>query len=214
MTALTAGDVESLLALSDVKAIYEDALACESTEMETKAVEQRLRNAFRQPAANSKGMKIEVLAVDDLERDADQSFETGKRQHGCTARVDVDVHRAKVKVKVTKDNEIGETTIRVGLVEVDERWYLRDLPTHVQAGGKWKPVIARMSEFADRMCKCKDEACGEAVESDYYAWLREWTRQNRDEEDNTPEEDVMTQLSEISRRFSSCQMNLSSGGAP
>jgi hypothetical protein len=207
-TALSSGDVDALIKLSDAKAIYEDAMACESTEMETKAIEQKLRVAYRQPAANAKGSKIEVLAVEDLVRDEHDSVLTGKRVHGCTARVDVHMHDAKVKVKVTKDADEGETVVKLGVVEVEGRWYLRQVPARV-GGNAFKPMIAKFTELTEKMCKCTDGTCAEAVQTEYYTWLREVSSQFG--QDERPDDATMATFTKISERYMQCYTKASGG---
>jgi hypothetical protein len=206
--ALSAGDVDALITLSDPKAIYEDAMACESTEMETKAIEQKLRVAYRQPAANVKGTTIEVLAVEDLVRDENDSVLTGKRVHGCTARVDVHMHDAKVKVKVTKDADAGEAVVKLGVVEVEGRWYLRQVPARV-GGNAFKPMITKFTELTDKMCKCTDSTCAESVQNEYYTWIREVSGQFG--EDERPDEATMATFTELSERFMRCYTKASGG---
>jgi hypothetical protein len=199
--ALSAGDVDKLLALSGAKAIYEDAMACESTEMETKAIEQRLRVEYRQPAQHAKGLTIEVIEVQELERDEVASVPKDKRVQGCTARVDVHVHEAKVKLKVSKDAEQGEPVVKLGVVEVEGKWYLRKVPARVGFGGPWKMVLAKLTDLTDKMCKCADATCAETVNSDYYTWIREISAELGEER---PDDATMAKLTELSERFQRC----------
>lgn len=197
-TALSAGDMETLIALSDVKAIYEAAMTCESTEMETKVVEQRLRNEYRNPIAKSKGTKVEVVEVTNLERDNEKSLVKNSRKNGCTARLDVDFHSAKVKFKVGDKAEV--TTARVGLVELGGRWYVSRVPS--QLGSVYGDALAKFTALTERMCKCKDAACAAQVQEDYMVWAMEISKGMDDNE--RPDEDTMKQFSEIATKYSEC----------
>lgn len=75
-------------------------------------------------------------------------------------------------------------------------------------------VVAKMGEFKDRMCACKDKACGDKVSDDMIKWSSEVQKSDKDGKGGTEEE--TKKVVAISEDMSKCQQKLNApdGAAP
>jgi hypothetical protein len=71
-------------------------------------------------------------------------------------------------------------------------------------------VVAKMNEFKERMCACKDKACAEKVNDDLMKWSTEQSK--GDKEAKGTDEDNKKIIS-ISEDMSKCQQKLNDTGA-
>lgn len=73
-----------------------------------------------------------------------------------------------------------------------------------EATAKGGVAIAKMKEFRDRMCACKDEKCSEAVNTD----MTEWTRLQAGDKYAPSSYELRKQMEPITKEFADCSMKL------
>ena len=72
-------------------------------------------------------------------------------------------------------------------------------------------AIARLGEFADDMCACKDRACADQVSQDMTRWS---TEMSRDHDELKPTEEEMEEATKVTERLSKCMVTAMGLGAP
>lgn len=206
--SLVAGDVERLVALANISGIYDGALSCASPEREPDALEQKLRGRLRKPVQSARGATIEVLAMTALALDESATIAKGERKEGCTARADVAFHAATVRLRVRQGDEPPrERVVNVGLVEIEDRWYLHELPDPV-ARSEAEEALAHIQEFSRRMCECKDKACADQVNEDYMRWGQEMARNLTAREPMRPDPELTKLMADAATRYTECYTKL------
>jgi hypothetical protein len=72
-------------------------------------------------------------------------------------------------------------------------------------------VVAKMTEFKERMCACKDKACADKVNEDLMKWSQEQAKGGDKEAKGTDDENK--RIVAISEDMSKCQQKLNDTGA-
>jgi hypothetical protein len=72
-------------------------------------------------------------------------------------------------------------------------------------------AFAKMTEFKDRMCACKDQACADKVNADYQKAM---TDMARDFDGVKPTDDDMKRGAEIAKAYGECIANAMGAGRP
>jgi len=67
---------------------------------------------------------------------------------------------------------------------------------------RFAPVMAKMQEFADRMCACKTKDCAQHVSDDLTKWGQEMAQHALKED--KPDEAVVKQFTTVVERFANC----------
>lgn len=70
-------------------------------------------------------------------------------------------------------------------------------------GGKIDEALAKMSEFADLMCQCKDKACADGVQERMNKWATD-AAANEDWSKHKPDEASMKKMSEYGEKYATC----------
>ena len=71
-------------------------------------------------------------------------------------------------------------------------------------------LIARLCKFKQRMCACKDKACGDKVNEDYTVWMQQLAKDSSQNISNTTEEDAR-QLADNATKFQECYTRVVEG---
>jgi hypothetical protein len=196
--ALVAGDTEALVALAGTKHIYDKALSCSKATADE--MEGGVRERFGKAAQKSKGGKVEVLHVEQLTRG---SFS----EDGCTSKKELAIHLAQVRVRAERDGKPSERTVEFSLYELNDRWYLAAVPDDLARGGLGNPMEV-LSEFADRMCECKDKACADKVNEDYTKWGTEMARKAKPDDYRKHSPDDIRKMTEAATKYTECYTKL------
>ncbi len=81
-----------------------------------------------------------------------------------------------------------------------------------KSGSEFAEPLAKMSEFADMMCKCLDKACADAVQERMTKWATDAAA--KDEWSKTkPDEATMKKMTELGEKYAGC-MNKAFGPSP
>jgi hypothetical protein len=205
IAALAAGDTEALVALSDPASAFEQVADCE----------HRRRDELGKAAAKAKGLKLEVVSI-VLEQPSHESerghVERGASFRGCVAKSRLIVHDIDVKVRVDHDGRQHRKKARIQLVETAGRYYLARAPDNLDGGSSGSEALARMREFTDRMCQCKDRTCADGVQEDMVKWGTEAAKTA--ERDERPDPEMVKYASEIMTRYTECMTKLLMSSTP
>ena len=208
-SGLASGRVESLVDLADPLAVRK-AAGCENVGKSGLNLDPQqefvaaVRKDMVRVATRSKGMTIDVLAV--VDGDARTVAKGTQIADGCKTRIDLAYRDLKVKLRVRRQpNPAVEQEALVRALELNDRWYLVALPGRLDDGvvTKYRKLIASMTEFADRMCRCSDKACADPVMEDYTKWGNELVK-DLEIGSMSPDADEMTEITAIATRFSTC----------
>src|SRR5262249_35272780 len=69
-------------------------------------------------------------------------------------------------------------------------------------------LVAKYTEFKDRMCACKDKGCADKVNDD----MRNWTQANGDKEGKASEEDAK-KMAAVSDELNKCMQKIMTDAA-
>jgi hypothetical protein len=213
IAAMGAGDVDKLIALTGMEQMYASAIKCDDTANEedrdlSKAIEKS-KKRFQRDLDKIKGVKLELASMPDLDKrdtGADIVLKKGeKMMKGCVSNADVRMVETKLTVKVDgKDQDA-----KLGLLQVDGKWYLI-APPDIQKGGNFDEQLAKMAGFRDKMCACADSTCGDAT----FKEMQAWTSANIQELDKAkPSADDMKKAAAITDDMTKCMMKITQGGA-
>lgn len=65
-------------------------------------------------------------------------------------------------------------------------------------------VMAKMTEFADQMCRCKDKACADTVQEAMTKWSVDMAAKAGSTRDERPDEATMKKMTEIGQKYAEC----------
>jgi hypothetical protein len=65
-------------------------------------------------------------------------------------------------------------------------------------------AMAKMSEFADAMCACKDRACTDVVQESMTRWSADMAAKGDHRMDDRPDEAAMKKMTEIGQQYAEC----------
>jgi hypothetical protein len=223
--AITAGDVEKLMALADPKGMFEYAISCKDghgdEELDAGRVATKLRADFTKSIAKARGTKVEVVSIKNeargwtgrRNRDRNATFVArgGAIARACIARTDLLFHEVEVRVRLGKGGDSRESKVRLDLVQGGGRWFLVKVPMDLSSD--LSGAIAKMDEFSKRMCECKDKACADQVNEDMTKWGTEMARNASYEYDEKPDPDMARKSADIMTRYTECMTKLMMAGA-
>lgn len=81
-----------------------------------------------------------------------------------------------------------------------------------KGGGDAGEAVAKMTEFKDEMCKCKDKACADKVQESMTKWSTEMAGKQGDKKDK-PDEATMKKMTEVGQAYGECMTKAMSAGA-
>jgi hypothetical protein len=228
--AVTAGDVDKLMALADPKAFFELAIACKDggEDLDARSVGARLRSDFARSIEKTRGTRVEVVSIKNEARgwttrrssryasnsDRNATFvgKGGSVSKGCSARVDLLFHEIDVRVRLTKGNESKEARVRFDLVHGGGRWFLVKVPEDFgEVTGA--AALAKMEEFQKQMCACKDKACADKVNEDMTRWGTEMAKRASYDRDEKPDPEIAKRSADIMTLYVECMTKLMMAGA-
>ena len=232
LAALSDGDVDKLVELSDPEGLYKKAIDCSEREQAKQGQDaaddkdadsddddpamqvKRIRRQHAKMVEELKGMKLELVSLDekgdrkqggDDEGDDKGKLKKGsKAGKGCVFRTDVRMHDVTATVRVTEGGgEPAEQEAKLVALEVDGSWYLAMPPTLRAGAGS---LAGGLRKHRDRMCACKDTACADEVQKDY----KDWTRSQRDAAEKLSKADRRP-LDELDDELEACRRKLREG---
>jgi hypothetical protein len=72
-------------------------------------------------------------------------------------------------------------------------------------------AMAKMSEFKDQMCACKDKACADKVQDSMNKWSAENAKNAGDSKDK-PDEKTMKEMQDVGTKYGECMAKAMGGG--
>jgi len=82
-----------------------------------------------------------------------------------------------------------------------------------KAGGDAGEAVAKMTEFKDDMCKCKDKACADKVQENMTKWSTDMAAKAGDKKDQKADEATMKKMTEVGQQYGECMTKAMSAGA-
>ncbi len=82
-----------------------------------------------------------------------------------------------------------------------------------KGGGDAGEAVAKMTEFKDEMCKCKDKACADKVQESMTKWSTEQAAKAGDKKDVKADEATMKKMTEVGQQYGECMTKAMSAGA-
>ena len=73
-------------------------------------------------------------------------------------------------------------------------------------------AMAKMGEFKDQMCACKDKKCADGVQDAMNKWSAE-NAKNAGDKPEKPDEETMKKMSEVGTKYGECMATAMGGGA-
>jgi hypothetical protein len=165
-----------------------------------------MEDALRAAAARAKGLELGITGI--VPSDKIDRLQKGSRQGDCEALVDAVFQRVDVKLAVAGRGGKGEATLKLGLVELEGRFYLAELDLNLATAGgaEAHKIVGVMVDFTEKMCGCKDRACANAVDAEYKAWIEQLAAR-ADKTDRPSEEDARRFAGAV-KRYAECATKL------
>ena len=133
----------------------------------------------------------------------------GCADRACAAEV---AHKAK-----PRDGSRHPVEHTSGREDVDERVHKADADMHAcqkkLGGSAMDMAMAKMNEFGDAMCQCKDSACAQHVSDEMTKWGQEESR-SHDWDDFKPTEEDAKKMADITKRMTDCMTKAMGAGTP
>lgn len=82
-----------------------------------------------------------------------------------------------------------------------------------KGGGDAGEAVAKMTEFKDQMCACKDKACADKVQEGMTKWSTEMAAKAGDKKDQKADEATMKKMTEVGQAYGECMTKAMSAGA-
>ena len=205
------GDVDKLIKLADYPAAFEMGIDCKGEAARDEGIDpdkmvKKLREQMDELVKTTKGLTIELVESKRDEGGKHDKTEKGQEiEKGCTAKVDVELVRYAIKVKVTKDGKTGEQNTKFEVLDVGGHYFMFQ-PPRIKPPNKAGAVIDKMTAFRDQMCKCMDKPCGDAVQADFTKWMEEMTHDMAGED--KPDEGTVKRVGEVMQQYTLCQQKL------
>ena len=221
IAALSEGDVDALVKLSDPENAISSAVECEKKggstygmEEELKREAKELRRKHEESVDQLAGAKLELVDFTSKKR---EQFSKGDRiGEGCTAKTDLAEHRAKVTFKATDkkgDGKPYEGTVEIRIIQVGSRYYLERIRDFdLAGGGAANEALTKLGELSNRMCACRDKACAEGVNDDYKKWGTEMARNAKPQDARAASPDQLRQMTEYATKYTDCFTKLAVQG--
>jgi len=137
LAGLAAGDIDKLMKLGGPDNMSETFLDCEKSkggdsyggrgEKDDKKERARMKEKFQEAIDSAKGLKLEYVSLDETKEP--KKMEKGERAgEDCKFKYDIAIHRAEVKVKVSKGDKTREQKSDIRFIEIDGHWILDRAP--------------------------------------------------------------------------------------
>lgn len=82
-----------------------------------------------------------------------------------------------------------------------------------KAGGDAGEAVAKMTEFKDQMCACKDKACADKVQESMTKWSTDMAAKAGENKDQKADEATMKKMTEVGQAYGECMTKAMSAGA-
>lgn len=82
-----------------------------------------------------------------------------------------------------------------------------------KGGGDAGEAVAKMTEFKDQMCACKDKACADKVQESMTKWSTEMAAKQGDKKEAKTDEATMKKMTEVGQQYGECMTKAMSAGA-
>jgi hypothetical protein len=73
-----------------------------------------------------------------------------------------------------------------------------------KGGGDAGEAVAKMTEFKDQMCACKDKACADKVQESMTKWSTDMAAKAGDKKDQKADEATMKKMTEVGQAYGEC----------
>jgi hypothetical protein len=213
---VAAGNVEALVKMADPLGILEKTAECKFAQPRGLSVDPKqapvhnARESITFRVNKTRGLKIDVLALAPTMGEP-YTIKSGTQFGDCVAKRDLVQQPISIKIRAQRDAKPAvEQTVTFKGIELDGRWYLYELPSVIREKDSSKAAqeaVAKMGQFADAMCKCKDRACADKVQEELMRWATEMAR-TADGKDEAPDPDLAKQASEIMTRYTECMTKI------
>jgi hypothetical protein len=217
VAALSAGDIDELMQLADLETAIDAAMECDTSGGDTYGIGreqkkeiERTKKKFQQRVDDLAGASLEFVDLVDKDDETERVMTKGERiKLGCTAKTDIKSHRVTVRVKVKEKQAAKpyEQTVRMDIIEIEDRYYLGKVRTiELQGGGGADEAIAKVERFATEMCACQDKTCAERIQEDFTRWGTDMAKGSRDS--GKISEDATKRMTEAATRYTECYTKL------
>ncbi len=218
MAAMTAGDVDGLMSLADLDGLFDRALSCADDQPgdSKRKFASRLRDGFADSIKGIRDAKIELTSIEnevdvggavwghgttDRPHNADFLAKDGRVSSKCTARTDLTVHEARIRVRKTQGGKQRDRELSVYLIAEAGRWHLVRMPGKLDADN----ITDVMEDFSQRMCACKDKACADRIQDEFTKWATEISKKMSNQR---PDPEVVKRTTDIMSRYTECMTKL------
>jgi hypothetical protein len=205
LAALSAGDGDKLAALADTENLYKSFVKCDADKSDESPAElaEKEKRRYAKAADRTKGLKLKLVDfpdIDKLDKDHLMTMPKGSKiAKGCTSIADASVIDTKIKVSVQDgDKPAVDQDVELELLEVGGKYYLARAP-RIEKGVAFSAQLAKMIEFKDQMCACKDMPCATKVNADMATWA-----QANSAADAVPSDDEVKKIMAVSQDMSKC----------
>lgn len=82
-----------------------------------------------------------------------------------------------------------------------------------KGGGDAGEAVAKMTEFKDQMCACKDKACADKVQESMTKWSQDMAAKAGDKKEAKTDEATMKKMTEVGQQYGECMTKAMSAGA-
>ena len=82
-----------------------------------------------------------------------------------------------------------------------------------KGGGDAGEAMAKMSEFKDQMCACKDKACADKVTESYTKWGTDMAAKAGANKDMKPDPEMAKKMGEVTQAYTECATKAMMAGA-
>ena len=218
LAAMQANDVDALVDLSGVKAMRSGVTCDDTADPTHHDVDRNLakvKEAYGHLIESSKGYTVEVTSMPDVEaRDKDHDIVVSKGDKvskGCVANAELRYVHFLVEANVKSGDKPGaEQELGFDAIVYDGKWFL-GTPPRIHAASRFGAQLAKMTEFKDRACACKDAACATQVMND----LSKYSVEHKDDfgKDANPSDSEMRQIVDLAEAMTTCSTKLVSASS-
>ncbi|HEY1556923.1 MAG TPA: hypothetical protein VGF94_18935, partial [Kofleriaceae bacterium] len=78
-------------------------------------------------------------------------------------------------------------------------------------GGPVDDVFAKMSDFKDQMCTCKDSACAQKVSDEMMRWGQDWSKDDDEMRNWKPTSEEASRMADITKAMTDCMTKAMTG---
>jgi hypothetical protein len=184
LAALNAGNAEALFKLGDSGTFENRVIDCDRDGgydgTHEKPDPKHALGTYETAVFKAHDLKVELVGIDEkaTTTHVDKQGSEADRGKGCRFTADYTVNDVALDLKIT--NKAGKSSKQKQSVTVGElggRWYLLEAPYLKPVSADLTEMLAKLRGYKDRICACKDPACGEAAIAEEMTWMSATTKQ-------------------------------------